>query len=167
MLKLSTFTTRQYLLALFVCCVLLLGFGLYLQHAVGLTPCPMCIMQRYAFVVVAVIALVGGIHAPKITGQRIYLGLIALTALFGGGVALRQTMLQLNPPEIPECGPDLEFMLDTFPLAQALPMIFSGSGDCAAVDWSLFGLSIANWSLVMFAAILVLVGYLLVRRAPQ
>ena len=35
---------------------LLLLFGLYLQHVVGLEPCPMCIVQRYAFVLVALLA---------------------------------------------------------------------------------------------------------------
>lgn len=166
-LNLSQFSTRQWLLALFVTCVALLGFGLYLQHVVGLNPCPMCIMQRYAFIAVALIALVGGLHAPQRTGQRIYIGLIALSALVGGGVAWRQSMLQLNPPEIPECGPDLAFMLDSFPLGQALPMIFSGSGDCAEVDWSLLGLSLANWSLLTFTCIVVFALYLLIRRAPR
>ena len=31
----------------------MLAFGLYLQHVVGLEPCPMCVVQRYALVAVA------------------------------------------------------------------------------------------------------------------
>ena len=33
-------------------CVAMLAFGLYLQHVVGLEPCPMCIVQRYALLLV-------------------------------------------------------------------------------------------------------------------
>ena len=40
-------------------CVGLLAFGLYLQHGVGLTPCPMCIVQRYTLIGVAVLGAVG------------------------------------------------------------------------------------------------------------
>lgn len=43
-------------LALFLVATGLLGFGLYLQHGLGLEPCPTCIMQRYAFATAALIA---------------------------------------------------------------------------------------------------------------
>ncbi|MFN3984034.1 MAG: disulfide bond formation protein B [Rhodocyclaceae bacterium] len=159
--------TRQLCLMLFAVCAGLLAYGLYLQHVVGLEPCPMCIMQRYAFVGVALLALVAGLHAPGRTGQRIYLAGIGALALTGGGVAARQSWIQRNPPDIPECGPDLAFMLDAFPLAQALPMIFSGSGDCASIDWTFLGLTIANWSLLCFSAVVVFAVWLLWRRVPK
>lgn len=156
---------RQLYLLLAATCFGLLGFGLYLQHFEGLEPCPMCIMQRYAFVIVALLALIAGLHGPRSFGQRAYAVLIGLVALTGAGIAARQSWMQRFPPEIPECGPGLEFMLESFPLAQALPMIFRGAGDCAAIDWSLFGLSIANWSLLCFSAVIVFVLWMLVRRA--
>ena len=144
---------RVLFLALFAGCIGLLGFGLYLQHVGGYEPCPMCIMQRYAFLGVALVALTGAVHGPRGGGAKIYAGLILLLSLTGGGVAARQTWIQLYPPEFAECGPDLEFMLGSFPLADALPMIFRGAGDCSAVEWTFLGLSIANWSLVMFALV--------------
>ncbi|ENO90623.1 disulfide bond formation protein B [Thauera linaloolentis] len=155
---------RLLYLALFATAMGLLGFGLYLQHAKGLEPCPMCVMQRYAFLAVALIALVGGLHGPARTGSRIYAALIGLGALAGAGIAARQTWMQIDPPAIPECGPGLEFMLESFPLGEALPMIFRGAGDCAAVDWTFLGLSIANWSLMSFAATAVFALWMLVRR---
>jgi disulfide bond formation protein DsbB len=164
--RLSALPARTLFLALFVVCAALLAFGLYLQHVVGLEPCPMCIMQRYAFIAVGLIALAGAVHGPGAAGSRLYAGLIGLVALDGGGVAARQSWMQLNPPAIPECGPGLEFMLESFPLAEALPMIFRGAGDCAAVDWSFLGLSIANWSLLCFAAVILLAGWLLLRGQP-
>lgn len=32
---------------------------MYLQHVVGLVPCPMCIVQRYVMVLMGLVALVG------------------------------------------------------------------------------------------------------------
>ncbi|HRP23113.1 disulfide bond formation protein B [Thauera sp.] len=155
---------RLLYLALAVTAFCLLGFGLYLQHFQGLEPCPMCIMQRYAFLLVAMLALVAAGHGPGRTGSRVYAALIGLLALTGGGIAARQTWIQLFPPAIPECGPGLEFMLDSFPLGQALPMIFRGAGDCSIVDWTFLGLSIANWSLVSFSATVAFALWMLLRR---
>jgi len=152
-MTLSNLSSRALFLGLFAVCVGLLAFGLYLQHVVGLEPCPMCIMQRYAFVGVALTALVAGLHSPGGSGIRAYAAVILLLALTGAGVAVRQTWIQLYPPEFAECGPDLEFMLGSFPLADALPMIFQGAGDCSKIDWTFLGLSIANWSLVMFTLV--------------
>ncbi len=155
---------RTLYLTLFVTAMGLLGFGLYLQHVVGLEPCPMCIMQRYAFLIVALIALVGGLHGPARSGSRVYAALIGLGALTGATIAARQSWMQLYPPEIPECGPGLEYLLESFPLGQALPMIFRGAGDCVAVDWTFLGLSIANWSLLTFTATIVFALWMLLRR---
>ena len=151
-------------LALSITALGLLGFGLYLQHGLGLEPCPMCIMQRYAFATAALIALIAGLHAPGRSGERVYAALIGASSLTGGGIAARQSWMQIDPPLIPECGPGLEFMLESFPLAQALPMIFRGAGDCTVVEWTFLGLSIANWSLVSFTATVLFAGWMLLRR---
>ena len=158
---------RTLYLALFATAIGLLGFGLYLQHMKGLEPCPMCVMQRYAFLAVALVALIGGIHGPARTGSRIYAALIGLGALVGGGIAARQSWMQLYPPAIPECGPGLEFMLESFPLGEALPMIFRGAGDCTAVAWTFLGMSIANWSLVSFSATVAFALWMMLRRTDR
>ena len=137
----------------FAICAGVIGFGLWLQQAKGLEPCPMCVMQRYAFVAAGLIALIGALHAPSGWGRRVYAGLILLKVIGGGGVAVRQSWLQHNPPKVAECGADLDFMLDSFPLADALPMIFRGAGDCSNVQWSFVGLSIPEWALVWFAIV--------------
>lgn len=124
----------------------------------------MCILQRYAFVAVGLIGLVAGLHGPAGTGRRVYAALLAAAALLGGGVAARQSWIQIYPPQVSECGPGLDYMLDSFPLGDALPMIFRGAGDCTDRSWTLLGLSIANWSLACFAAILVFALWLLLAR---
>ncbi len=143
-------------------CVAMLAFGLYLQHVVGLEPCPMCIVQRYALVLVAIAA--GITAALKARGAHIAGAvLIVLFSGFGGFVAARQSWLQWYPPETASCGRDFYGMIETFPLRRAIPMIFRGSGDCTKVDWTFLGGSIANWSFLCFAALLV-IGLVLIAR---
>jgi disulfide bond formation protein DsbB len=154
--------TRPYYLALFALCVGELCFGVfYLQDTLHLEPCPMCIMQRCALLGVGFVALAGALHNH---GAKIYGALITLIALVGGGVAVRQSWLQLNPPEIPECGPGLAYMVESLPFTELLPKLFHGEGDCSAVDWTFLGLSIANWGLVTFAGIVIVTLWTILRR---
>ena len=153
---------RRVLVLVAAVCVAMLAFGLYLQHVVGLEPCPMCIVQRYALVLVAVVAGVTAIAKSRgllMTGA----GVLVLLSGFGAFVAARQSFLQWYPPEIASCGRDFYGMIETFPLKRAIPRIFKGSGDCTKIDWTFLGLSIANWSFLCFAVI-GLVGLLLVVR---
>lgn len=135
--------------SIFGVCLALLSFGMYLQHGVGLEPCPMCIVQRYAMVLMALVALLGVWWQGRMPHLCVGGGLVLLA---GGGayVAARQSWLQWFPPEIVSCGRDFYGMIETFPLKQAIPMIFKGSGDCTKVDWTFLGGSIANWSFLAF-----------------
>lgn len=158
----SSLSVRQILLAICGACIAMLAFGLYLQHVVGLEPCPMCIVQRYAMVLVALFA---GLSAavPKRGVHMAGAVLIGITAAFGAFVAARQSWLQWYPPEVASCGRDFYGMIETFPLQRAIPMIFKGGGDCSKVDWTFMGGSIANWSFLCFIAIVLLSLYLLWR----
>jgi len=143
-------------------CVAMLAFGLYLQHVVGLEPCPMCIVQRYALVLVALFTGLAGAFRNR--GLQVTGGVLALVSAVGGAyTAAQQSWLQWYPPEVVSCGRDLYGMIETFPLKRALPMIFRGGGDCSKVDWSLFGLSLANWSFIAFVLLSLLTATLLVR----
>lgn len=155
---------RAILAAVAALCVALLAFGLYLQHVVGLEPCPMCIVQRYALILVALVAAASA-SLPSTGARRGGVALMALLALGGAFVAARQSFLQWYPPEVLSCGRDLYGMIESFPLKRVIPMIFKGSGDCSAVDWTFLGLTIANWSFLCFAAIAALAALLLLR--PQ
>jgi disulfide bond formation protein DsbB len=133
-------------------CVGLLSFGLYLQHGVGLEPCPMCIVQRYVMVLIAVVAGTGAVCSGR-RSSLLLGGTITLLSGSGAYVAARQSWLQWHPPEVVSCGRDFYGMIETFPLKQAIPMIFKGGGDCSVVDWTFLGGSIANWSFVCFVSI--------------
>jgi disulfide bond formation protein DsbB len=148
------FSTRLFFSSIFIVCAGLLGFGLYLQHVVGLEPCPLCVFQRVAFIVIALLALIGAIHNPQKLFERIYTGLMLIASLCGAGIAGRQIWLQHLPEDkVPECGPGLEYMLDAFPFTDALRMILSGSGECAEVQWTFLSFSIAEWSIVCFTCL--------------
>jgi disulfide bond formation protein DsbB len=141
--------------ALGAICIGMLAFGQYLQHVVGLEPCPMCIVQRYALVLVALVAGLAAV-ADK---RGLHLGgavLLLPCAGFGAYVAARQSWLQWYPPEVVSCGRDFYGMIETFPLQRAIPMIFKGSGDCSKVDWTFLGGSIANWSFLCFSGFFLL-----------
>ena len=140
---------RRVLALMGLACIALLMFGLYLQHVVGLEPCPMCIVQRYALICVAACALLTAATSKRvlhIAGSSL---LVVLAAL-GAFVAARQSWLQWYPPEVQSCGRDLYGMIETFPLQRVVPMIFKGGGDCTKVDWTFLGGTIANWSFVCF-----------------
>ncbi len=137
-------------------CAALLGFGYYLQFARHIEPCPMCIFQRLCYMAIAIITVLAALHGPRRSGVYVYGVLTTITAVIGAGIAGRQTWLQHLPEDqVPACGPGLEYMLEQFPLAQVIKQAFIGTGECAAVDWTLLSLSIAEWSLICFSAMVV------------
>jgi disulfide bond formation protein DsbB len=147
-MKLSAISPQRWMLLIALSGIGMLVFGLYLQHGVGLNPCPMCIVQRYALIGVVVLALVG--WRLRGTGLASSSLLLTLAAGFGAFTAARQSWLQWYPPEVVNCGRDFYGMVENFPLNRAIPMIFKGSGDCSKIDWTFLGGSIANWSFVGF-----------------
>lgn len=153
---------RRVLAAISLVSVGMLVFGLYLQHYLDLNPCPMCIVQRYALIFVAIFAGLASATGKKflwITGTLLTL----VSAVLGAYTAANQSWLQWFPPEVATCGRDLYGMIETFPLKRAIPMIFRGGGDCSVVDWTFLGGSIANWSFICFTLISLVCLAVLVR----
>jgi len=137
---------------IFLACLGLDLFAIYyLQEWLGLEPCPMCILQRYAFFAIAALALVGAIWNPRGAALKTVSVLVVVCAIAGGGVAARHSYVQHFPPKVETCGTDLEGIINTLPLGEAFPKIFQGTGSCSAITWKLLGLSIPEWALVWFA----------------
>lgn len=154
-MNLSLPSSRVVNLLVFAGCALSIAGALYLQHVEGLEPCPLCIMQRIGVIAAGLVFLVAGLHNPAALGQRIYAGLAALASIAGGAVAIRHLWLQSLPEDqVPACGPDLDYMLDVFPLQEVIATVLRGSGECAAESWSFLGLTIPGWSLVVFTGLL-------------
>jgi len=144
-------TPRLGYVAGFLICGGLILYALYLQYYEYQDPCPLCLLQRVVYIALMVVFLLGALHGPRHTGAIVYSTLLVLVSLIGAGIAGRHVWLQHLPKDkVPECGPGLGYILDRFPLVNALEKIFRGSGECAEAGWRLMGLSIAEWSLVWF-----------------
>lgn len=144
-------TIRMTNLLIVLAVAAMMAVALYMEHAMGLEPCPLCVSQRIFVILVGVWALVAFLHHPGRIGRSLYAGLGVLSAMAGGAVSSRQLWLQSLPAsEVPACGPGVDYILDTFPLLDALRVMLTGDGNCAEVAWSLFGISIPGWTLIGF-----------------
>ena len=158
-------SSRTLFLAAFLGTVLIMLGALYLEHGVGLEPCPLCILQRLAVIGFGLVCLIAAVHGPARTGQRVYAALALLMAGAGAGVAGRQIWLQQVPAdELPACLPSLDYMLEALPFQEVISLMLHGSADCAKVTWTLFGMSIPEWSLLAFIGMILFAVYLLLRR---
>ena len=129
----------------------LVGLALVIQTKYHLEPCPLCISQRMVFMGLGLIFLAGVIQKPALLGRKIYAVLLVLTALGGVGVAIRHWYLQAHRDTmIADCGVGFDYMFDNFPLQKALTLVFRGTGDCAAIDWTFLGLSLPQLALISF-----------------
>ena len=155
---------RAWYLTLALGCFGLVGVGMELQALFRLAPCPLCIFQRLLYLVVGALALLGAAW-PCLAG--LWRRSILVVAAAGFATAAYQTWMQAYPQLAPECSytdPNLiERLVDW--LGMRWPGWFLATGFCTSRDWEFLGLSMANWSCVVFAGIL---GYawLLFRRRP-
>lgn len=134
----------------------MLAIALFFQYYMGLDPCPLCIVERVIVIVMAAVFFFAFLQGPKAWGRRVYGLLIALVSIAGLGVSGRHTWLQHLPPDkIPECGPGLEFWMNNLPAVDVIQKVFHGSGECAEVSWTMFGLSIPELSLIVFSLFLI------------
>lgn len=151
MFDLIRFNPRIWFFLGSISCFSMLGIGAYLQFVENLEPCPLCISQRIAILLLGIVFLIAAIHNPAEKGVKIYSILGALVAVGGGSISIRHIWIQHLPPnEVPECGPGLEYVFENFPLAETIKLMLSGTGECAKVDWTLLGLSIPEWTLISF-----------------
>ena len=137
----------------------------YFEKHLGLAPCPLCMFQRAALLGVAFFCVFGLIfNLSKIWSKLVIFG-VTLFSGVGLAIAGRQVWLQHLPKDqVPECGPDLAFMLDVFPLSQVINTVLQGSGECAEVQWTLFSLSMPEWMVFIFGVMVLICLRLLFKR---
>ncbi len=133
----------------FIACVGLLSYAYFSQFVLHLEPCPLCILQRLGVFAMGVLFALAAVQGPVRWGRKIYAAALALAALATAGVAIRQLYIQSLPPgTIAACGATMDFMLKVLPLKEVLIKVLSGSGECAKVDWRMFGLAMPAWVLM-------------------
>lgn len=137
---------------------------LWLEGRLGLEPCPLCVLDRVVFVIAGTVFMLAALHGAGMVGQRVYAVLVLLPLAGGIGIAGRHVWLQHLPADrVPACGPDLGYILESFPFGQALELILRGSGSCAEIQWRFLGLSIPEWTLILFTGLALLALVLLLR----
>ncbi len=132
----------------------MLGYALFTQHIQALQPCNMCLLQRAAVLALGAVFFLAMVHHPRLLWARVYAGLVGVCAAAGVALAARQVWMQAQPlGSLPSCGADLYTLLDMLPVHQAVGLVWRGGGDCQAVTWSLFGLSMAAWVALSLTAL--------------
>lgn len=137
----------------FLVCSALLAYAIFAQYGQMFEPCPLCIFQRVALAATGLVGLLGALHAPKGSIGRKGYGLLAfVTAGTGAALAARHVWLQHLPAnQVPTCGPGLEYMLQSMPsYLDVVKKVLQGSGECAEVNWTLWGFSMPEWTLLCF-----------------
>jgi disulfide bond formation protein DsbB len=144
--------TRSLFFLAFLACASITGAVVYLGFTLTFAPCPLCALQRALLMTFAGVCLIAACHAPARTGWRIYSATLLLLSLIGASVAARQVWLQASPPEnMSACLENLHYLLDTQPYAKVLSLVLAGNAGCSEITWSLFGISLPEWSLLAFS----------------
>ncbi len=137
----------------------------YFQLHLGLAACPLCMFQRACLVGVIAVCMLGILTRPEAVGAKLLAFCSTVFSACGLVIAGRQVWLQHLPADqVPECGPDLAFMLDSFPLFEVLQTVFTGSGECAEVQWRLLGFSMPEWMVLIFFVMVLISLHLLLSR---
>ena len=152
---------KRFLVLLGIICLSLIGGALYMQIVLGEAPCPLCILQRYALLFIAIFAFIGA-AMPGRRSVTLFEVLVTLAALGGIAAAGRHAWVLANP-EV-SCGIDtLQPIVDGLPLADLFPTIFQVGGFCSTPYPPVLGLSLAQWALIAFVLTVILVPLGIIR----
>ncbi len=155
--------TKALLIAIILACIGLLGFALYLQLVLDMLPCPLCVMQRYAFALIA-LASFAALIMPKL--KRAAMSASLLFSLTGGGIAGYQLWSIAQP--MGSCGVDsLSDPMNSFFIAKLFPTMFQANGLCETPYDPILGLSIPAWACVWFVVFAFTAVYLLVNKPKE
>lgn len=149
----------------FLACFGLVGVAISLQLLYHLEPCPLCISQRIAFLALGLAFLLAALHRPQGVWRKLY-GLLQVgLAVTGAVIAARHIWVQAHPGQaMSECGVGFDYMIEQFPFSHAVKLIFEGTGECAVIDWTLFGITIPQLSLAAFVGFGVYAAWLALRK---
>jgi disulfide bond formation protein DsbB len=151
--------------AVFLTCIGLLGYALYLQHWKNLDPCPWCVVQRAGFIIVGFVALAGALHGPGPRGKLIYASLGLFASVAGATAAVYHVYLQADPVRAAKCvGSPIERILDQLQIGKFLPALLQYDGPCTLKPWSFLGLSIPEWSAAWFVILALAFATMLIKR---
>ena len=130
------------------------GLAAIAQYAFDMQPCPWCVLQRFIYIVVGVLALVAA--ALPGLGRRLFIALALLGSLSGLASALWQQLHAVNEAS---CAMTLADRIMTgLHLDSLLPQLFTAYASCADAAVSVLGIPFAVWSGLLY----VILAWLLV-----
>lgn len=146
---------------LVVCIGCLLG-AVFIENQYMVSPCPLCMLQRIVFGMLAVFFLLGTIFKFRSPLNYIYSFIIFLLSSLGLAIAWRQFWLQYYAPKMRvSCSASLERLIDAYPFLDALKIALRGSSECATVDFTIIGISLAGWAVILFGVFAILALYIM------
>jgi len=138
-------TSRRLLGFIVLLCCGFLVFAFYLQHYQHVLPCPLCVVQRYAYLAIAFFCIVG-----RMTYFIRTASFLSLLAAIGGAFAASLQLWAIRNPAV-QCGRDpLETTINSLFPAKWLPSVFEAQGYCGEALDRIFGLTPPEWSLAWF-----------------
>ena len=128
-------------------CLGLLATAWYLQHGPDRQqPCPLCVLQRYTYVALAIVSLVAAAYSPQRLGMLASVFLAELFAATGAALALWQVT---KGASMVSCLADpIGEFVNALPSANWWPAYLFANGGCADRYPPIFGLYVPQWSLV-------------------
>lgn len=147
-------------------CLALLGFAYYAQFVLDLAPCPLCMLQRFGFMIMAVTALIAAIHNPTSRLRWWYALPFFGGSIWGMTTAGRHLRIQGQEPDLMGgCGADWTIMVEMeWSWAERIREAFTATGDCTEIDWSFLGLSMPGWTLIWYVVLSAFMLWALIAR---
>lgn len=128
---------------------------LYMEYALGIQPCLLCLLQRATLFIIILMLGCAIILDHKKKARIIFSSATLLASLYGAWLAAKQIFHQLQPMNAitkqDACLPTLDYLIRTMPLKQVWQLLLQHSENCAEIGWSWLGISLAGWSLIVFA----------------
>lgn len=143
-------------------CVALLSAAYYLQYGPDQQqPCPLCILQRYAYMAIAVVALIAAAAGPKRFGAMLVAGLLGAFAATGAALAIWQVS---KGDSMASCltDPVGEFVYG-LAMRSWWPEFLAAYGGCADKYPPILGISVPLWSLIWFLSLITVCELMVVK----
>lgn len=152
--------SRSLFFMAFIAGALALGVSYYLEYAVGLKPCGLCLLQRGSLALLTGFCLLAAVQGPGRLGTFLYWLIVWICSLAGMVTAWRQVVLQSDPlRQLANCSSNLSEVFKDPQWLRWVEQLFRGTAECAQISWTLFDMSIPEWSLLLFVAVMILGGW--------
>ncbi len=125
------------------------------QHVFGYEPCPWCVVQRVAYLLVGLFAVAAAFVRQSRPVAVTWLGLAALAALGGLAAALHQHFVAAQTSSCAFTAADR--WIAGLGLDEALPAVFKATAACDQANAPLLGIPYSLWSAALAVVLLVLV----------